>query len=440
MKIARLRFAQAAAGLSAVALSGAAIAQGASAASGGHVSVIMWVNPPAVVALKKIDAEFEKTHPGIKVNLTTAVNEYTNYAALEKTSVEGTTTDIMATQAVNPMPVGGSSADLMPEQLWGTSGVYEPLNGQPWISRMKPTSVAVETYKGKLLGMNTGSYQYGVYYNKAIFAKHHIRIPTTYAQFVADCQVLKKDGVTPLYDGLGGGAQGYLYFILYPMMQGLWLPHAPGHNLNTALWSGKQKWTSPYFIQAMKQEKQVAQYLEPNYTGESWTTMPTAFADGKSAMLLDGSWDLSAVFQANPKMKVGYFPLPGSNNAKLDAPILQTDLTWVILSRSHNQSAAKTWLDFFASPKIYKQYVAITGISPSFQGNYKSQTEAVLGPKYFGNGVLAGDIFPVLPASGPFVLQLNNFWSLQLSMVQGQKTPQQVAQTLAQAWTQVVHR
>lgn len=439
MKIGRARLATAAAGLSAVALSAATLAQGASAASGGHVNIIMWVNPPAVVALKKIDAEFEKAYPNIKVNLTTAVNEYTNYAALEKTSVEGSTADVMATQAVNPLPVGGSSADLMPEQLWGTSGVYLPLNGQPWVSRMKPTSVAVQTYKGKLLGMNTGSYQYGVYYNKAVFAKYHIQVPTTYTQFIAVCQELKKDGVTPLYDGLGGGAQGYLYFILYPMMQGLWLPHVAGHDLNTALWSGTQKWTSPYFIQAMNQEKQVAQYLEPNYTGESWTTMPTAFADGKAAMLFDGSWDLSAVFQANPKMQVGYFPLPGSNNASLDAPILQTDLTWVVLSHSTNQQAAKTWLNFFASPKIYSQYVQTTGISPSFQGTYQSQTEKVLGAKYFGNGVLAGDIFPVLPASGPFVLQLNNFWSLQLSMVQGQKTPQQVAQTLEQAWSQVAH-
>ncbi len=417
----------------------ASSAAGVPAAAGGHVNVAMWVNPPAVVALKKIDREFEQAHPGITVNLATAVNEYTNYAAMEKTAVEGATQDVMATQAINPLPVGGTSADLMPEQLWGTSGVYLPLTGQPWVKRMKPTSIAVETYKGKLYGMNTGAYQYGVYYNKAIFARHHIAIPTTYAQFLKVCQTLKKDGIVPLYDGLGGGAQGYLYFILYPMMQALWLPHAPGHDLNTALWTGRAKWTSPYFIQAMTQEKQVAQYLEPNYTGESWTTMPTAFAAGKAAMLLDGSWDLSAVFEANPHMQVGYFPLPGGPNARLDAPILQTDLTWVILARSKNQAAAKQFLDFFASPKIYSQYVSITGISPSFEGSYTSQTEKVLGPKYFGNGVLAGDIFPVLPAGGPFVLQLNNFWSLQLDMVQGQKTPRQVAQTLQQAWTQVIH-
>ena len=431
--------AKAATVLGAAALVGASLAGGTEAASSGHVSIIMWVNPPAVVALKKIDQEFEKAYPGISVSLSTAVNEYTNYAELEKTSVEGGTTDVMATQAINPLPVGGTSADLMPEQLWGTSGVYLPLNGSPWISRMKATSRAVETYKGKLYGMNTGAYQYGVYYNKAIFAKYHITVPTTYSQFIAVCETLQKDGVTPLYDGLGGGAQGYLYFILYPMMQALWLPNAPGHDLNTDLWTGKEKWTSPYFIQSMEQERQVAKFLEPNYTGESWTTMPTAFAAGKSAMLLDGSWDLSAVFEANKNIQVGYFPLPGGPNPKLDAPILQTDLTWVILSRSKNQAAAKTWLNFFASPKIYGQYVTTTGISPSFQGTYQSQTEKVLGPKYFGNGVLAGDIFPVLPAGGPFVLQLNNFWSLQLDMVQGSKTPEQVAQTLEQAWSQVVH-
>ena len=42
-------------------------AWGAASGPSGTVKIITWVNPPAVSAFKKIDAEFEKAYPNIKV-------------------------------------------------------------------------------------------------------------------------------------------------------------------------------------------------------------------------------------------------------------------------------------------------------------------------------------------------------------------------------------
>jgi ABC-type glycerol-3-phosphate transport system substrate-binding protein len=50
---------------------------GSSGGSGGGsttLKIITWVNPPAVQALNKIDAEFEQANPNIKVTLQTAAN------------------------------------------------------------------------------------------------------------------------------------------------------------------------------------------------------------------------------------------------------------------------------------------------------------------------------------------------------------------------------
>ena len=66
-------------GLLAIAVAGtaAACSSGGSGGSGGGTTtlkIITWVNPPAVKAINKIDAEFEKANPNINVELQTAVD------------------------------------------------------------------------------------------------------------------------------------------------------------------------------------------------------------------------------------------------------------------------------------------------------------------------------------------------------------------------------
>ena len=76
-------------------LLGAGLFPVVSSASAGQVNIIEWVNPPAVTATKIIDNGFQKA-TGIKANLNTASGRSTNYAALEKTTVQAGSADIMA--------------------------------------------------------------------------------------------------------------------------------------------------------------------------------------------------------------------------------------------------------------------------------------------------------------------------------------------------------
>jgi raffinose/stachyose/melibiose transport system substrate-binding protein len=413
----------------AAALLGTAFLPVASQAAANQVNIIEWVNPPAVSATKAIDALFQaQTH--IKANLTTAVDRVTNYAALEKTSVQSGSQDIMAVFPIQPYPPGMPSSDLSSEQLWGVDGVYLPLNNQPWVKRMLPASRAAQTYDGKLYGLNTGVYQIGVFYNKAIFAKYHLTPPTTLSQYMALAATLRKDGQTPLWFGAGAGAAVYEWVML---MDSQLMAIYGNTNVDNAFWSGHAKFTSPQFLQALTQAKEITTTMEPNWQGENWTGMPGAFASGKAAMLLDGSWDMASVLQANPKMQIGYFPLPGSNVAARNVSILQPDLTWVVLKNGKDQAAALKWLNFFSQPKIYAQYVKDTGISPSFQGSYPSATQNILG-SWLSKGLLEANAEPALPASGPFALQPTNFYNTLQQVLTGQLSPQKAAQQWQAAW------
>jgi raffinose/stachyose/melibiose transport system substrate-binding protein len=400
-----------------------------SQAAGGQVNIIEWVNPPAVNATKAIDSEFTKAEH-IRAHLTTAVSRPTNYAALETASVESGSQDIMAVFPIQPYPPGMPTTDLPKEALWGVDGVYLPLNNQPWVKRMLPASREAQTYKGKLYGLNTGVYQVGIFYNKAIFAKYHLTPPRTLSQFVALCHTLKKDGQTPLWYATEGGAAVYDWVML---MDSQLMAIYGNTNVDDMFWAGKAKFTSPQFVRALNQAKEIAGLMEPNWQGENWTQMPGDFASGKAAMLLDGSWDMASVLAANPKMQIGYFPLPGSNVASRNVSILQPDLTWVVLKNGKDRSQALQWLNFFSQPKVYAQYVKDTGISPSFKGSYPSATQKILGP-YLSKGLLEANAEPVLPTSGPAGLQPNNFYNTLQNVLTGQESVKQATQSWQQEW------
>jgi raffinose/stachyose/melibiose transport system substrate-binding protein len=418
----------------------AACSSGGSSGGGGGgtttLKIITWVNPPAVQALNKIDAEFEKQNPNIKVKFQTATNVNGPYETLLQQSVNSGTADIVtANMPLLPLPKQLSNTNATPVQLWVTKGAFAPLNGQSFLGDYQQSAVQADTFQGKTYGLVSGEYQEGVFYNKAIFAKYNLTPPTTFSQFLADCQTLKSHGVQPLYTALGNVGPVYLQFLYYEAMADLWYPKAPGGNLATALMNGTAKWTDPAFVQGMNEEKQVAQYLEPNYTGVPWQSMAGGdFAAGKAAMELDGSWDLASLHQANPKLQLGYFPVPFSDNAADNQAFSQNDLTFYVVNSSPNKTAAMKWLEFFSSPQIYAQYVNITGISSSQKsGHFTGFASQVMG-SWFGKGVSLTVLYPALSPSNGYYDQAANWPNLQLSVIQGKMTAAQAAATYQKDW------
>jgi raffinose/stachyose/melibiose transport system substrate-binding protein len=427
------------AGLVLLAMAGLAAGCGSSGSSGSSHSsqtlkIITWVNPPAVKAIKQIDAEFEKANPGVKVVLGTAENVNGPYKTLLQQTVDASSADIVTNVSqLQPLPLKVTSTNVTYWQTYTMHGVFAPLNGQPFLKDYKSGALAAETYQGKIYGLVSGEYQEGVFYNKKIFAKYHLTPPATYSQFLTELKTLKSHGVTPMWLGLGAVGPVYLQFLYYNLIDSVWQPHQSG-SLATALENGSAKWTSPYFTQVMNEEKTLAQYLEPGYQGEAWQGMPGAFANGKAAMLLDGSWDLASVREANPSVQVGFFPLPGSDNPADNRSELQNDLTFSVLNASHNKALAMKWLAFFSQPNIYKQYVNITGISSSQNsGSFTSYAAQVLG-SWFGKGDYYTSYYPVLSDTDSYWDQPANWPTLQQDVISGKKTPAQAEQMYQSGW------
>ena len=107
---------------------------GGSGKASGTLKIITWVNPPAIAAFKKIDAEFEKANPGVHVDLGSAENVNGPYKTLLHTAVSGSSADIVTlNQQVQPLPPQMTTANLSEWQDWAVHGVFAPLNGQPYL-------------------------------------------------------------------------------------------------------------------------------------------------------------------------------------------------------------------------------------------------------------------------------------------------------------------
>jgi raffinose/stachyose/melibiose transport system substrate-binding protein len=407
-----------------------------SSSASGTLKIITWDNPPAVSAIKAIDTAFHKKYPNITVDLQTAADITGPYQTMLETDVDASSADIVSWYPpAQPLPLKPTRSNMTTWQFWTTNHVFEPLNGQSWLNNYTSSADSAETYNGKTYGVVTGAYQEGVFYNKATFATYHLAPPTTYTQFLTELNTLKSHNVTPMYVGLGGVGPVYLQFLYNELIASVWYPHAPGGNLQTALASGSAKWTDAHFTTAMTEEKTLAKYLEPNYAGVPWESMPGNFAKGDAAMLLDGSWDLPAIQQANPKIRVGYFPLPGSNTAADNQAFNQDNLTFSVLKTAPDQAAALKWMAFFSSKPEYQQYVNMTGISPSETGGTYNSFAATSMGSWFGKGVNATAAYPILSPSDGYWDQPNYWPELQQDVINGSKTPAQVEALYQSNWT-----
>jgi ABC-type glycerol-3-phosphate transport system substrate-binding protein len=187
-----------------------------------------------------------------------------------------------------------------------------------------------------------------VYYNKAIFAKLHLTIPRTWAQFVAICKRIKAAGITPIE--LGGSKDTWASWIF---LGGIFSTDVLGANPNWILQrkAGKVHFTDPLVQRAFNKWAALAKagYFNKDALSLDYPHMQQAFLDGKAAMYPMGSWAASASAVGASKFGTGVFRLP-TNNGSIVEPDFAAGGVFVS-AKSSNLAAAKKLAEFWALDK-----------------------------------------------------------------------------------------
>ena len=130
---------------------------------------------------KQLVAAFEKQYPNVKVNLVNAGTGTTEYTKLQNAIKAGSGVPDIAQIEYYALPqfaLGGSLANLASD---GLSSDQSQFSSAVW------DSVNVN---GELVGLPQDTGPMALFYNKTVFDKYGLTVPTTWAQYVADAKKL----------------------------------------------------------------------------------------------------------------------------------------------------------------------------------------------------------------------------------------------------------
>jgi multiple sugar transport system substrate-binding protein len=288
-------------------------------------------DPAPKQAWADLIAQFETENPDIDVK----VNQYDHegYKSVLRNWLVTSPPDVVFWFAGNRMKFfvdRGLFEDV--SDVWADEGLNDSMSSTK-------ASLSVD---GKQYGVPYSYYQWGIYYNKGIFDKLGLSEPQTWDEFIAVCDALKANAITPITIGtkyLWTAAGWFDYLNM----------RTNGLDYHIDLMDGKIPYTDAGVRNTFANWKQLVdgEYFLENHASYSWQEAQPPMFNGEAAMYLMGNF-LTPNFPED--MDFDFFPFPiidPSIGRYEDAP---TD-TVHIPSRAKNKADARKFLAYVALPE-----------------------------------------------------------------------------------------
>ncbi|GIL27309.1 ABC transporter substrate-binding protein [Actinocatenispora comari] len=203
------------------------------------------------------------------------------------------------------------------------------------------------SYQGKQYGVPLYKSYWAVFYNKPLFAKLKLDVPTDWDEFRRVVAALKAKRITPIASGGATTFESLTWF--QQLVNGL------DHQFYLDLTAGKASYTDPVCRQAMKLWIELfaaGAFSAPDF---NTATVPAQFAQGKMAMHLYGSWNTGAYLSNGVKdANLGLFLLPpppgGNNSVVVESGVLS------VSKKAHKLGAARKVADAWLDPSVQRAW------------------------------------------------------------------------------------
>ena len=307
---------------------------------------------------------FEETKPEVVPYFNTLVDKFNASQSHVVVSHDSTSNLIAEFVRGNPPAIDCDNYNLT-TSIFVARGVLANLAHLPQAKAIDPNIQALVTqyasYKGETSVLPYSVAAEGVIYNKDLFDKAGVSaVPTTWSEFLAVCEKFKSKGITPIYQTYGDTwttSQGLFDYTVGGMIdvaafyQGL-AREATNLGPNSSV-SFEKDFTAP-----CQKMLSLAPYFNSNPIAKHYADGNLAFANGQAGMYMQGPWAVGQVLAINPKLKMGTFALPATDDASQTKCRINLDLA-VWLPRSQPQAqrdAAIQFLNYLMQPSVVNAY------------------------------------------------------------------------------------
>lgn len=248
---------------------------------------------------------------------------------------------------------GGEAPDIMMLQSYSTifeyakEGFLLDLSNETFMNNIVNAAKKSVTYEDKLYALPLDMAGIGVVYNKDLFAKLGLEIPTTYSELKNVCKVVSDNGYTPFALSIRES---------WPLGHFISMAHTAsiGDKLDTWL-TEMNAGTGTFASEEMDKMFEVFDFFKANGGDKAmemdYNSSLNNFASGSYAMMVQGLWAYGAAMKLNPTLNAGFFPFPFSDDPAKTKLYVDTDSTLAISATApkENQEAAKLFFDFLTS-------------------------------------------------------------------------------------------
>jgi multiple sugar transport system substrate-binding protein len=279
--------------------------------SGKSTTITAWVGWSAstheLAAFKRLVAEYDKKHDDVKVKVVGDINDDKIIAAIRSGNVPDVVSTFTSSNAGSFCKTG-AWIDL------------DPLLKQDKVDmgNFTKTPMYYTQYQGTRCALPLLADTFGLYYNKAMFAKAGItRPPHTISELTADAKKLtqrnpdgslKVVGFDPFYGFYDGAPNKVLRFA--SLFGGKYIDNQ-GHSIlsKDPAWENELKWQKS-LVDWYGYDKLVRFQAG---LGDEFSAS-NAFEKGKLAMAEDGEWRVAFIALEHPELKYGTAPMAAADN------------------------------------------------------------------------------------------------------------------------------
>ena len=266
---------------------------------------------------------------------------------------------------------------------------------EEWVSRMDPNVLPSISYNNKVYGITfPGKKMYFYVYNKEIFQKLGLKVPTTYEEFKNVCQKIKDSGVTPIFEGTQNGWHQVL-----PLFETGAMYQQKHPDLYNKLNKNEVDLDSvPELGTIISQLNEFAKlgFYGDNYLSNSVENAKEAMAKGNAAMFIaESAWrdEVKADFPDFDISKLGIFVMPWGDNQAIG--VNPASNAYFINKNGKHTAEALKFFEFLARPEnLQKRLDGQPGLSevcwPEIPSKYSKEDQAYIDSLQKGMVMQAG--------------------------------------------------